>query len=86
MPTTDPAPKPAAQAAQDSTPLILDLGQQKPKAVKQLRKGRGKLLDDVLSTVEELKTIGTISQTAQPVIVLVEKKPTAKTLFPMLVK
>jgi hypothetical protein len=86
MSTTAPSPKPLAQAVDGSAPVLLDLGQQKPKAVKRLRKGKGKLFDDVLATIEELKTVGTISATAQPLIVLVEKKPTAKSLFPMLVK
>ena len=84
MSKIDPSPNPVAEAVHDpSAPILLDLGQHKRKAVKQLRKGKGKLLDDVLSTIEELKTVGTISQAAQPVIVVVKEKPTAKSLFPM---
>ena len=70
MSKIDPSPNPVAEAVPGpSAPLLLDLGKQKRKAVKQLRKGKGKLLADVLSTIEELKTLGTISHTVQPVIV-----------------
>jgi hypothetical protein len=84
MSTTELAPqKTVAEAADQSAPILLDLGEQKPKAVKRLRKGSGKLLEDVLSTIEELKTIGTISPTAQPVIVIVRERPATSSLFPL---
>jgi len=43
--------------------------------VRDLRNGEGKLLDEVLDAVEELRTVGTISKDAQPVIVIVREKP-----------
>ena len=55
-------------------PLIIDLGKQKRKAVKQLRKGAGRLMQEVIAEIEELRTAGTISPSAQPIIVVVTQK------------
>ena len=65
-------------------PVLLDLGEHKPKRVKQLRKGKGKLLDEITTTIDELKSNGVISASAQPVIIVVREKVTVKGLFPML--
>jgi hypothetical protein len=39
-----------------------------------LRKGKGRLLEEVSGCLEELKAAGTISANAQPVIVVVREK------------
>jgi hypothetical protein len=66
-------------------PVVLDLGKRRRKLVKQLRRGEGKLLDDINGAVEELKIAGTLSAATQPVIVIVrEKRGKAKSLFPLL--
>ena len=56
------------------SPLIVDLGRKRRKDVKKLRKGGGKLLDKVTSTLQELKTAGTISSSAEPVVIIVREK------------
>ncbi len=64
-------------ATEDPTaaaPLIIDLGRKKRKQVKDLRKGKGKLVDTVLETLEELKKNNQVSETSQPVIVVVESR------------
>ena len=55
-------------------PVFIDLGKKKKKAVKQLRNGKGKLVQEIQSTLADLKNAGTISQTAQPVIVVIREK------------
>jgi hypothetical protein len=55
-------------------PVVLDLGKRRRKQIRQLRRGRGKLLDDVNGAVEELRTAGTVSGDAQPVIVVVRQR------------
>jgi hypothetical protein len=76
----DSAPTPASNA-----PVIIDLGRRRRKQVKKLRRGEGKLLDDVNGAVAELRTAGTLSADVQPVIVIVrEKRSRAKSLFPLL--
>ena len=67
----------------EGAPLILDLGRKRAKKVKQLRKGKGKLLSDIMATIDELKTAGTISENAQPVIIIVTEKPDGPFGFPM---
>ncbi len=56
--------------------IILDLGKKKRKDIKRLRKGRGKLLDRVEDHLDELRTAGAVSDSVQPIIVVVaEKRP-----------
>ena len=56
------------------SPIIVDLGKKRRKDVKRLRKGEGKLFDEVNNTIQELKTAGTISGHAEPVILVVRQK------------
>jgi hypothetical protein len=54
--------------------VILDLGKRKRKRIKDLKDGKGKLFNEVLDALEELRAAGTIAQDAQPVIVIVGEK------------
>jgi hypothetical protein len=62
-------------------PIVIDLGKQRRKRTKDLRRGRGRLMDEVNLCLEELKTAGTISGSAQPVIVVVREKRRRRTGF-----
>jgi Family of unknown function (DUF6200) len=55
-------------------PLIVDLGKHKRKQIKQLRQGRGRLLDEIKSSIEELRTTGNVAAGAQPIIIVVREK------------
>ncbi len=75
-----PEPKLSVAAEKPETPpqaIIIDLGKQKRKKVKQLRKGRGELLDAIQAKVAELQTQGTLPKGVPPIIVLVGKKAAA---------
>ncbi|HEV3076879.1 MAG TPA: hypothetical protein VHB47_20830 [Thermoanaerobaculia bacterium] len=54
--------------------LILDLGAARKKRVAQLRKGRGKLMAEVSSELDDLRRQGKIDSHAQPVVVIVKQK------------
>ena len=56
------------------SPIIIDLGKRSPKKIKQLRRGKGVLLDEVHECLDELAENGKINKTAQPVIVVVTEK------------
>lgn len=56
------------------SPIIIDLGKRSPKKIKQLRRGKGDLLDEVQQCLDELAENGKITKTAQPVIVVVTEK------------
>ena len=59
-------------------PIIVDLGKQRRKHVKRLRKGKpGRLLDDVQECLEELKASGTVAESVQPVVIIVKEEQTA---------
>ena len=55
--------------------IIIDLGKQKRKQVRRLRKGEGKLMDEVAGSIDELRRAGHVSDDAQPIIVIVREKP-----------
>jgi hypothetical protein len=55
--------------------VVIDFGDASTKQLKRLRKGKGKAMSRILETVSELQGDGTISAGAQPVIVVVGRKP-----------
>jgi len=62
--------------------VVVDLGRrQSKKRVKQLRKGRGKLVDRVDRIVADLVEAGTFKAGVQPVVIVVRQKPDFPTLF-----
>ena len=70
LPNEDTTTKPATA----KSPVIVDLGKKRRKAVKRLRRGSGKLMDEVNATLQELKNAGTIGAASQPVIVVVRER------------
>jgi len=68
------AAKEATAEAEVADPIIIDLGKQKKKRIKKLRKGYGRLADDVADAIDELKASGVVEGNAQPVIVVVRQK------------
>jgi hypothetical protein len=59
----------------ENLPVVVDMGRKPRKQIKQLREGRGKLLLQVNDVLAELRSAGSISATAQPVVVVVRQKP-----------
>src|SRR6185437_2113927 len=53
---------------------IVDMGKKSRKAVRDLRKGKGRLMDDIEDTIEELRDAGAISETAHPLVIIVERR------------
>ena len=47
----------AEKTAEMTQPIVIDLGKQKPKNIKALKNGKGKLWADMLSVVEEVKVM-----------------------------
>ena len=70
----------ANREAEELAPVFIDLGKKKKKAIKRLRNGRGSLIGRIQTTLEDLRNAGTISATAQPVIVVVRQKRKSKGL------
>jgi Family of unknown function (DUF6200) len=59
-----------------SSPIIVvDLGVKSKARIRRLRKGRGRLLADVVKTVDLLRADGEIEGAAQIVVVVVRQKP-----------
>ena len=54
--------------------VVVDLGKKSRKKVKKLRKGKGPLLEDVDDAIAQLRSDGSISEDAVPVIVVVRQK------------
>jgi hypothetical protein len=53
---------------------VLDLGKQRRKRIKELRRGEGKLMDEINASIEELRTAGALGADTQPVVVVVRQK------------
>jgi hypothetical protein len=61
--------------------VVVDLGIKKVKQLKQLRRGKGKLVADVKRCIDELAASGAVSGTVQPVIVVVGERPARSCIF-----
>ncbi len=64
----------ASAKADAKAPVIIDLGKHRRKRIKDLRRGKGRLADEVSGCVEELKAAGTLASSAQTVVVVVREK------------
>jgi hypothetical protein len=57
-----------------TAPVIIDMGKHRRKRIKDLRRGTGRLADEISGCVEELKAAGTLASSAQTVVVVVREK------------
>jgi hypothetical protein len=62
------------RGARQRETIVVDLGRKSRKDVRDLRKGRGPLMDDVEDCIEELRESGDISESTQPVVIIVERR------------
>jgi hypothetical protein len=81
----------ASTRAEMTQPIIIELGTQKPGNIKDLKKGKGKLWDEVLSVIEETKDMlgaDAEGKILVPVIMIYNKKAKRrgldKIIFPYL--
>lgn len=75
--TPDPAPsaKAVSNGAGAASLLVVDLGKRQSKRkIKNLRKGRGKLVPRVEKIVRELVQSGAVAAGAQPVVIVVREE------------
>jgi hypothetical protein len=61
-----------------AAPILVDLGRRRRKQVRRLRKGTGKLMDEINIAIGEIQRTGKIASDAQPIIVIVREKPKAQ--------
>jgi hypothetical protein len=69
----EPHARPAT-GPMSATPVVLDLGKQRRGRIRELRRGEGKLMDEINASIEELRTAGALSPEAQPVVVVVRQR------------
>ncbi len=69
-----------AQDASANGPVVVDLGKKRRKQIRKLRRGQGKLMDEINLLVEELRTAGSISAGTQPLVVVVRQKRRSRAL------
>jgi hypothetical protein len=63
--------------AEMTQPVIIDLGKQKPRSLKELKKGEGDLWDEVLDVAEEVKEMLGVEAEGKvfiPIILLYQEK------------
>ncbi len=80
---TDSSAGSGSSKSSDSSnaPIVVDIGKKRRKQIKRLREGRGKLMDEVTGLLEELRSAGSISSSAQPVVVVVRQKRKGRSLM-----
>lgn len=80
-------------AAEMTQPVIIDLGRQKARTLKDLKKGEGKLWDEVLEVVDEVKDMlgaEVDGKVLVPIVMLYKERSASrrldldKILFPLL--
>ena len=64
---------PTTKAAESSV-IIVDMGKKKRKQIKRLRRGGGKLMEQVGKTMEQLQADGEINADSPVVVVIVREK------------
>jgi hypothetical protein len=65
----------SASASTGPAPIIIDIGKKSRKSIKQLRRGEGKLMNEVNDAIKELREASKITGNAQPIIVVVRQRP-----------
>lgn len=77
-----PNAAPAEQGAtEEVVPIVIDLGKEKRGRIKDLKRGRGKLMDEVNTVIDEVRAnLGPEAEGGRfiPVVVLYEKKAKRK--------
>jgi hypothetical protein len=66
---------------EENAPIIIAMGRKSKKSIKAMGEGHGRLLEEVSATIEDLKSNGTISANAQPIIVVVKQREPKRNLF-----
>ena len=62
----------------DDKMILVDMGKQKSKHVKDLREGCGALAEEIHGAIAELRGKGEMKPDAEIVVVVVERKPKSK--------
>ena len=57
-----------------SAPIVVKLGRQSAKKIKQLGEGRGPLFDKLMIALSDMQKTGTVDSKSQPVIVVVKQR------------
>ena len=74
----------ASTDPKDHDTIVVDLGCKSMKQIKRLRKGKGKLLDKVKQCIAELRASGTVTGTAQPVVIVIKEKSVVSNMMGMM--
>lgn len=73
-------------AAEVTQPIIIDLGKQRPKHIKRLKRGQGKLWDEVVDVIDEVNL--QLGEEAEgkvlvPIVMVYRKKGKRKRVNPL---
>lgn len=71
----------AAPSADQGVFCVLDLGEQKKKRIKKLRKGEGRLMEKVEDAIADLQGEGVLESKVQTVVVVVREEFALSSMF-----
>ncbi len=82
--TTAVAEKETSLAADQSKPIVVELGKKSRKQIRQVREGTGKLMDEIHEVITHLRSTGAVAASAQPIVVVVkQRRRKSGLLFPL---
>jgi hypothetical protein len=70
-----------AAASPAGVVCVLDLGEQKRKRIKRLRRGEGKLMVKVEDAITDLQNQGVLGKQVQTVVVVIREESGVRSLF-----
>jgi hypothetical protein len=74
MVTVNNASSSAPAKTTKGAPILIDLGKQRRKAIKALRRGDGVLMEEIGAALDKLRASGAVAEGAQMVVVVVRPK------------
>lgn len=75
IPTSNHKPVPTPAESDDKSVIVVDVGKkQRRKHIRQLRKGRGRLLTKIKSVLADLQAEGAMPENAHPVVFVVRER------------
>ncbi len=75
---TTPSAASESKASDERSFVIVDLGRKKKQQIRNLTKGRGRLMRDIADLTDELVASGEIAAGVQPLVVIVREKKAEK--------
>lgn len=73
--TTEGQPQPSTGDRQQHEPVIVEFGKRSKKQIRKLRSGRGRIMRDIESVLDELRSSGELDEDTRVLVAVVKERP-----------